>query len=234
LVGRFLPAALAALMAVIAGTPAVAATMLTQTVAIPATTASVTAPGGTALIGFSQFNPALGTLLGVTLSFNATSNTTVNIANNSPQARNWSVTPKSTASLSGNGFNLSDTETGGTVSFRLDPRFGPSDPRRATVDFAGTYSDTETLASGFVPFIGTGNVQFTFAALNQWTVIGSGGGFNFSPDSYAGNVTLVYDYQLVPFEPAPEPAAWAMMLAGFAAVGVAARRRRPVTPVTLA
>lgn len=233
MVGRFIPAALAALLAVAAVTPAAAVTQISQTVAIPATTASVTAPGATANIGFSQFNPTLGTLLGVTLSFNASSNTTVTFVNNTPQSRNWTFTPKGTASLSGNGFTLSDTETGPTINRTLAQRFGPGNPRTATVNFAGTYSDSETLASGFVPFIGTGNVQFTFAALNQWTVIGSGGGFNFNPDSYAGNATLVYDYQLAPYEPAPEPAAWAMMLAGFAAVGYAARRRRPVTPVTL-
>jgi hypothetical protein len=216
-----------------AGTPVIAATMISQTVAIPTTVASTTAPGGTSLVSFNQFNPTLGTLLGVTLSFDATSNTSVNFVNNTPQSRNWAFTPKGTASLSGNGFNLSDTETGLTVNRTLAARFGPSNPRTGTVSFGGTYSDTETLASGFVPFLGTGNVQFTFAALNQWTAAGSGGGFSFSPDTYAGNATLVYDYQLAPYEPAPEPAAWAMMIAGFAAVGIAARRRRPVTPVTL-
>jgi hypothetical protein len=233
LVGRFLPATLAALMAVMVGTPSSAATMLTQTVAIPATTASVTAPGGTAAVNFAQFNPTLGTLLGVTLSFSATSNTTLTVANNTPSARNWNVAPQSTASLSGNGFNLSDTETGGSLSFVLDRRIDAGTPRTAQVVFNGVYSDSDSLASGFVPFLGTGNVQFTFAALNQWTVSGSGGGRTFSPDSYTGNATLTYDYQVMDIEPAPEPAAWAMMIAGFAAVGAAARRRRPITPITL-
>ena len=47
------------------------------------------------------------------------------------------------------------------------------------------------------------------------------------PESFCGsaNYTLTYDYT----PSVPEPATWAMMLAGFAATGAALRRRRPLT-----
>jgi hypothetical protein len=229
MVGRFLPAALAAMTVYgMAGTPVSAATVISQTVAIPATIATQTAPGGTALVNFNQFDPTLGTLLGVSLSFQATSNTTVTITNNTAQTRNWSVTPGGTASLSGNGFTLSDSYTDPTSQLSIGPRFGPGDPRTITFSSSGSYSAGDSLVSGLAPFIGAGAVQFTFAALNQWIASGSGGSAIFNPDSYGGIAKIEYRYEL-PSGIVPEPATWALLIAGFAMVGSSARRRRSIT-----
>jgi hypothetical protein len=220
------PALAVALAFAVATRPVEAATVITQTVALPATVATTVSPGGTSIVSFAQFDPSLGTLLGVSLSFAATSNTTVNIANNSTQTRVWTITPGSTASLSGNGFNLTDTVSGGLNTITLLPRFGPGNPRTASLAFAGSYADADSLTTGFAPYLGLGTVNFTFAALNQWAVAGSGGGFNFNPDSYTGGATLQYNYEQ-PSGIVPEPATWALLIAGFGMVGVSVRRRRP-------
>lgn len=232
MVGRLSLAALAALLAV--GSPASplsAATVITQTVTIPATTATRVAPGGTALISFNPFDQTLGTLLGVTLSFAATSETDFTVRNNSQQNRDWQVTPRSTVTLSGNGFTLADAEVGPVQTFTLAPRFGPGNPRTQTITFDTSYSDEESLAAGFAPFIGNGPVQFTFSALNRWITSGSGP-TSWDLDRYTGSATLAYSYE-APAIAVPEPAAWGLMLAGFAMIGVAARRRKTGAPVTL-
>ena len=229
MVGRLLPAALAAMMAYgMANTPAIAATAISQTVAIPTTVATPIAPGGTSLVSFNQFNPLLGTLLGVTLSFEAASNTTVTVSNNTNTQRTWNLAPGGSASLSGNGFNLSDSYTGATSTLVLAPRFGPGNPRTMTLGSAGSYADSDVLTSGLAPFIGSGAVQFSFFALNQWVVSGSGGDAVFNPDAYTGAATIRYVYD-VPAGLIPEPATWALLISGFAMVGASARRRRSVT-----
>lgn len=209
-------------------TPAVAATTITQTVAIPLTVASQVSPGSTSFINFNQFDSALGTLLGVKLSFEAVSNTTVTIANSSPQTRTWLVTPGGTASLSGNGFNLTDSYTDPTSTLVLGPRLSPGNPSTLTLGSTGSYSDSDTLNAGLSPFIGAGAVQFTFAALNQWIATGSGGAATFNPDAYTGSATLEYVYDM-PTGLIPEPATWGLLIAGFTMVGFTARRRRAVT-----
>jgi hypothetical protein len=218
--------ALAVALAFAAGMqPAHAATVITHTAAIPATVATTVSPGGTSAINFAQFDPALGNLLGVSLSFTATSNTTVNLVNNTPQARTWLITPSSTATLSGNGFTLSDSESAAQSTINLAARFSPSNPRTASLTFGGSYADSDSIASGFTPFLGTGTVGFTFAALNQWAVSGSGGGRSFNPDVYSGSATLEYSYQPLS-DVVPEPATWALLISGFAMVGVSLRRGR--------
>jgi PEP-CTERM motif len=229
MVARILPAALAAMLAYgMVSSPVSAATSISQMVSIPATTASQLAPGGTALISFAQFNPTLGTLLGVSLSFEAVSDTTITIINNSTRRRTWTITPAGTATLSGNGFNLTGSDSAATTTLRVGPRFGPGNPNTASYSFAGSYGDAASLDSGLAPFLGTGAVEFTFAALNQWTATGIRSRASYGPDSYSGTARLDYLYEL-PAGIVPEPASWGLLIAGFALVGLSARRRRAVT-----
>lgn len=229
MVARFLPAALAALLALfMVNAPAIAATSISQTVSIPLTIASRVAPGATSPISFNRFNPTLGTLLGVTLSFEAVSDTMVRLSNSTTSQQSWQVTPGGSASLSGNGFTLSSSYSDAASTLVLGPRLPSGAPRTLNLGSPGFYSDSDTLTAGLAPFIGAGAVEFTFAALNQWIVNGTGGDAIFDPDAYTGSATIAYSYEL-PAGLIPEPATWGLLIAGFVLVGLTARRRRAVT-----
>ena len=199
--------------------PAAAVSTLSQTVAIPLTDA-----GDSSSLSFAKFDTNLGSLTGVSLRFNATSYTELDIANNTNSFRLWQITPSSTATLSGNGFNLSATDSDHTSLILLWPRFGPGSPRTSSFGFNGQYADSDSLSTGFGAFTGPGSVAFTFSALNQWAVVGSGGPHGFSKDAYKGEATIEYSYDGV--EILPEPQSWAMLIAGFGLVGASLRRRR--------
>ncbi len=208
-----------AVFAAAVGSPAAAVTVIQQTVAIP----TVAAPGASS-IAFSQFDASLGTLVGITLSFEASSSTTINFANNTPSTRNWTITPGSSIAVSGNGFALSDAENGPATAFSLAPRFAPSKPRLGSATFVGSYADSDSLATGFLPYVGTGTISFAVARLANFAVVGGGGASTIGATPIGGTATLSYSYD-VPIDSVPEPASWAMLIAGFGLVGAAARRR---------
>ena len=94
---------------------------------------------------------------------------------------------------------------------------------------------TNTSASGnftpasFVPYVGTGNFTVTHALSNFFSdvVLADGGKGNLNGTADAnvnGQFVIQYIYQ----DPIPEPASWAMLIAGFGLIGAAARRRRAV------
>jgi hypothetical protein len=85
------------------------------------------------------------------------------------------------------------------------------------------YSDS-TSAEFLVDTVGTGWTLFdVLANLNtSKTLVG----FSIYGNSYPGDITRVDDFVINVGGAVPEPASWAMMLLGFAAIGMAVRRRR--------
>jgi len=242
---RFLFAAVALPLAALAA-PAMAFSTITQSVDIPAANAPLTS-----VLGFAQFDGSLGTLTSIDLSFTASSLTRIDFRNNTPRAREWTISPSGTATLSGHGFNLSDSDSSGPFTVLLEPRFGPSNPRTGSASYAlgygasgslvsgfepsnprtGSasyalgYGASGSLVSGFEPFVGNGTVNLAFSRLANFAVGGSGGGHTLGDSPFAGRATLSYNFA-VPSAVVPEPATWAMLIAGFGLVGAAARQRR--------
>lgn len=216
---RFLFAAVALPLAALAA-PAMAFSTITQSVDIPAANAPLTS-----VLGFAQFDGSLGTLTSIDLSFTASSLTRIDFRNNNPRARQWTISPSGTATLSGHGFNLSDSDSSGPFTVLLEPRFGPSNPRTGSASYALGYGASGSLVSGFEPFVGNGTVNLAFSRLANFAVGGSGGGHTLGDSPFAGRATLSYNFA-VPSAVVPEPATWAMLIAGFGLVGAAARQRR--------
>lgn len=216
---RFLLAAVVLPMAALAA-PAMAFSTITQSVDIPAANAPLAS-----VLGFAQFDASLGTLTSIDLSFTASSLTEVSFRNNTPQARQWTISPSGTATLSGHGFNLSDSDSSGPFTVSLAPRFSPSNPRTGSASYALGYGASGSLVSGFEPFIGNGTVNLAFSRLANFAVSGSGGGHTLGDSPFSGRATLSYNFAL-PSAVVPEPATWAMLIAGFGLVGAAARQRR--------
>jgi len=118
-------------------------------------------------------------------------------------------------------------------------------PSAADYHYAGFFQTLDTSPNGVTLDINGALTDFFGAAANAGALTG-GGKFNFSGDIHldAGQtfdfaVGRYADYHFdstglsVQFAPAdvsgpvPEPAAWALMILGFAGAGVALRRRRP-------
>jgi hypothetical protein len=97
------------------------------------------------------------------------------------------------------------------------------------VNIGGTGTASTTLTGDDVlPFIGTGQLTpFASGSLN-YTISTEGNGSAFfltGPYTYQSFYgQLIYDYANLGV---PEPATWAMMIAGFGLIGVALRRHRP-------
>ena len=132
---------------------------------------------------------------------------------------------------------LSDTFTGGTVSYTehttLVNDFGTPILLGSDVFGAGSLAGS-LFFSGGVPSpitVGAPGFAIFFGANNPLGVIANGGSF------YIGYDDIItgddnHDDMIIRVDVAPavpEPATWAMMLTGFAAAGVALRRRRRTT-----
>jgi PEP-CTERM motif len=198
-----------------AATPAFAeVVVLTQTVG------NDVAPNAST-VSFAKFDQSLGVLTSVTLAFTAGSSTTVNFSNNTPNSRTWDIDQQTTASVTGNGFSLSDTYKLDNDTFTLAARISNQTPRTGTKTYTASYADDATLTSSLSAFAGAGVVDFSFGRAAQFMTSPTA---SVLPTSFNGSVTLTYNYDLLPAA-VPEPAAWAMMIGGFALVGAASRRR---------
>lgn len=95
----------------------------------------------------------------------------------------------------------------------------------APASYLAALSNGDTSNSIFETFPGTGTGQFLgFVSDNPFTsvTVSSVGGFSYTLD------TLIYGAKSDVTGAVPEPATWAMMIFGFAAVGFTMRRRRYV------
>ncbi len=97
---------------------------------------------------------------------------------------------------------------------------------------AGGSAVRQVAAGEFAPFLGTGALMITPAGGTQarfaFTDISGMGGVMRAQQSsmISANVRVIYDYASAAVTAVPEPASWAMMIAGFAVVGGALRGRR--------
>jgi hypothetical protein len=204
-----------ALLALACAAPAQATETLTQTVTITPAAAPTSAT-----INFDQFDPTWGSLQSIMLSFSSSLNATGTATNNSNVAHSYTLTKGASASLTGNGFSFTEILASGTANLGTIAK-------KTTITLApitGSASDSATLLSGFAPFLGTGDVSFSYASTN---------GFSLSHPSMlnllasiGGSATITYHYELPtpPTGGVPEPTSWAMMFMGFIALGAAMRR----------
>jgi len=216
-IGAFAAAAFAA-------APAQAVISTPQTISGTLGAAFLLPAGFTTTLDFNPFTNPGERLTGVTLTFSTGFSTDFTVNSNvlggSNSSRRITLNRGIEGTLSGNGFNLSDTDV---VSKTINvPKRTLSNP----VSF-GTYDPTAagsgSLASGFSAFTGPGPVAFSFNAKQFGNSIDGSGTLpipNLLNSTTAFSATLNYESVV------PEPATWAMLLGGFGLVGATLRRGR--------
>ncbi len=208
---------------------AVASSTLAQTQSLGPITTSTPIPPNTPIdwnnsLAFSQFNPALGTLISVELNLSTALSTTLTITNTSAT---------SSASTAFTEMQITVQDPGGYLNAsdqpQLDvssPNFGYTIPGNSSVTSGiltqdGSFSTTLTQPSILSEFTGSGNVTltastFTLAYTSDTT--GDTAASQSSEASLTGDVT----YNINP-TPTPEPSTCALMLVGLSALALRAR-----------
>lgn len=178
-------------------------------------------------ISFAKFDTSLGTLTGVTLSFDADLSAPGELLNDSRNSKVAKLHEKASAALAGHGFDLDVSLASGTQDFTV--------PGKTTVsiDVIGSGSKTGATSSGLLAFDGPGNLTFDFSRTGSFKEHGDPHLENFSP-GISGDATLTYDYTPAVVTGAPEPASWALLGVGVFGLGGALRRRRSAIATTTA
>jgi len=191
-----------------------------------------TTDGNAGEISLAQFNPALGKLNSIVITFTANDEATATATNNNPKGSK-SISAKLDSKVVLHGPDGAGMHTFGS----LTPTETVTDnlAAGATTTFGGllqsSLTDTYTLnptspsTKLFNSFVGTGLYNFVVDATGASIVKGTGNFASSISTEAQGIVTVDYNYTAV-----PEPATWAVMLVGFGGMGVAMRsRRRQVT-----
>jgi hypothetical protein len=184
-------------------------------------------------VSFARFDSSLGTLNSVTLAFEADLSGSGTLRNKSATTKDFAVMNNAAAGLSGNGFTLSAALLSGSQPVPHVPGKHPPGERLGAavpLSFTGHATDAETLFASLDDFVGSGGlINFSFTRSSAFDVSPSDAVLTVDAPSIWGKATLAYDY--TPFaiasaSAAPEPGAWAMMIAGFFGLGGVLRRRR--------
>jgi hypothetical protein len=182
-----------------------------------------------------QFNPALGTLQQVTLTLDAALSGSAAGENRNNTARTITLDLRATLALfspDALGVVLVQTTPLVSQSFAAARYDGLQDYNGASGKSYGNLSASSSSQQSFNDgvtlawFTGPGSVVLPFTAVGQSTGIGSG---NMRSDFTAfagGTASVTYLYApAASLPPVPEPATWALLVAGLAAIGWKSSRR---------
>jgi hypothetical protein len=188
------------------------------------------------IISIADFNPALGKLESIVITFTANDEANASATNNNPKTSKGSMGAVTGVAKLDSDIKLQGPDGKNTFTFgTLSPTNTVSDKiaAGASTNFGGlltsSLSDTYTLSPNspskklFDTFIGTGDYNFLLDATAESTVKGSGNFSSSIATEAQGIVSVEYNYAAV-----PEPATWAVMFVGFGGMGVAMRRSRRI------
>lgn len=185
--------------------------------------------GPSPIINFNRFN-AVGsqgqalTLTGIRISVDRALTGSITLDNGSGNARTGTLQFEVDSTLSaGSLFTLTDQAGNAAIDINI-PRQSQGGLGLADVNTAASNVFTP---SSFTPYVGTGTISVTHSISNFLSSVfltsgGSGSLSGTASGTVSGNFTIEYLYD----DPIPEPASWAMLLAGFGLTGAAMRRSR--------
>lgn len=213
----------AALLAATSLASAATGATIVQQIAMPHVAAAV----GADILGLgsplAQFDPSLGTLQSVTLSLQ---NQVLYYPN---PVQNTNQTTYASYMIAGHFTDLVKVD-GIQLAFAYDivenGTLFPGEFRMAGP--GGTKSDEVTLVSGFGALVGTGTITPQSVMTARVTAYSADPGVQLllAPSAQFFSVgTLTYTYTEPGTPGVPEPASWALMIAGFALAGGMSRRR---------
>jgi hypothetical protein len=240
--------ALAAVAMAVAGIGQASATTSTQNLSF-----SSIALNWNQLVNVAKFDSSLGTLNSITFNYSAVfPSSSITVKNTGSATASWKgnaknafalyagdLTTGSTAvtdMLSNDGVGALTDVDGNTASGNLtgvEKNLGSFNAGQSKTNTLGgvasltsvfSFDLLSTAGDDLSLFIGSGTTALTMGGVAQ-TSATSSGSFEVTYTPLAsGSLTVTYDY--TPVSTVPEPESYAMLLAGLAAIGVVARRRR--------
>lgn len=183
-------------------------------------------------LSFAQFDPTMGVLQGVTIDVGLIDNVTLTYENLGPAAETVTLQAVSSATFSGAGVTPFAASTTYAVTRSLTGFDGNFDNAGTSGFSANNAFNTQAQyvvnPLDFANFIGTGTYTGMLKGHLDVTLQGEQNSDHDGGASSQGNgvVTVTYTFAPLAAAPVPEPATWAMLMAGFGLVGGGMRRWR--------